>query len=155
MGVFVKATVPAIPLPNATVMLFSSVCSVSSKFESSVTSNSFDTRYLFSLVPRTRNRLPRSPLICIHQSVHTARTYHRIRSLSDRPIIPVFRHQGSLRKSDDFTPKGGAKYKGGSDFRQICSYISETVSDRSIFTIEDEYKVVCALSNSATFDDLE
>ena len=31
-------------------------------------------------------------------------------SLSDRPIILGFRHQGSLRKSDDFTPNGGAKY---------------------------------------------
>ena len=35
-----------------------------------------------------------------------------IGSLSDRPIILVFRHQGSLRKSDGFTPNGGAKYKG-------------------------------------------
>ena len=38
--------------------------------------------------------------------------------------------------------------------RPICRYISETVTDRGIFTIEDEYKVVCALSNSAAFDDL-
>ena len=29
-----------------------------------------------------------------------------ILSVSDRPIILVFRHQGSLRKSDGFTPKG-------------------------------------------------
>jgi len=34
----------------------------------------------------------------------------------------------------------------------ICT---ETVIDRAIFTIEDEYKVVCALSNSAAVDDLE
>jgi len=33
--------------------------------------------------------------------------------------------------------------------------ISETVIDRGIFTIEDECKVVCAVSNSAAFDDLE
>ena len=39
--------------------------------------------------------------------------------------------------------------------RAICGYISETVTDRGIFTIEDEYKVVCALSNSAAFDDLQ
>jgi len=35
--------------------------------------------------------------------------------LSDRRIILVFRHQGSLRKSDGFTPNGSAKtakYKG-------------------------------------------
>ena len=35
-------------------------------------------------------------------------------SPSDRPNILVFRHQRSLRKSDGFTPNGGAKYKGGS-----------------------------------------
>jgi len=43
----------------------------------------------------------------------------------------------------------------GSDFRTICGYISETVIDRGIVTMEDEYKVVCAVSNGATFDDLE
>ena len=37
-----------------------------------------------------------------------------ILSPPDRPIILVFRHRGSLRKSDGFTPNGGAKYKGGS-----------------------------------------
>jgi len=44
-----------------------------------------------------------------------------------------------------------------SGFRRICGYISETVIDRAIFTMEDEYKVilVCALSSSAAFDDLE
>jgi len=41
-----------------------------------------------------------------------------------------------------------------SNFRPICGYISERVLDRGI-GMEDEYKVVCALSNSATFDDLE
>jgi len=42
-----------------------------------------------------------------------------------------------------------------SNFRPICGYISETVIDRGIVTTEDEYKVVCALSNSAALDDLE
>jgi len=45
--------------------------------------------------------------------------------------------------------------RGCSDFRPICDYIWETVIDRGIVTMEDEYKVVCALSNSAAFDDLE
>jgi len=76
-------------------------------------------------------------------------------SLSDWPIILVFRHQGSLCESEGVTPNGGAKYKGGSDFRSICIYISDTVRDRGIVTMEDEYKVVCALSNRAIFDDLE
>ena len=87
-----------------------------------------------------------------------------ILSPSDRPIILVFGHQGSMRKSRGVTPNGGAKYKGGSDFRPICGYISETVRDRGIsetvrdrgiVTMEDEYKVVCVLSNSAAFDDLD
>ena len=72
------------------------------------------------------------------------------------PIL-VFRHQESLLKSDGFTPNGGAKYKAGSNFRPIYGYtcILETVIDRGIVNMEDEYKVVCALSNSAAFDDLE
>ena len=44
--------------------------------------------------------------------VKTAECIIEILSLSDRPIILVFRHEGSLRKSDGFTPTGGAKYKG-------------------------------------------
>jgi len=87
--------------------------------------------------------------------VKTAERIIDILSRSDRPIILVFRHQGSLRKSQRVTPNGGAEYKGGSDFRPICGYISETVRDRGIVTMEDEYKVVCALSNGAIFDDLE
>jgi len=78
-----------------------------------------------------------------------------ILSPSDRSIILLFRHQGSLRKSDGFTTNGGAKYNGGRNFRQICGYISETVRDSGIVTMEDKYKVVCALSNSATFNDFE
>ena len=64
-------------------------------------------------------------------------------SPSDRPNILVFRHQRSLRKSDGFTPNGGAKYKGvakTSNFRPLFGYISETVLDRGIVTMEDEYK---------------
>ena len=87
--------------------------------------------------------------------IKTAERIIEILSSSDRPIILVFRHQGSLCKSEGVTPNGGAKYKGGSDIRPICSYISETVRDRGIVTMEDEYKVVCALSNGAAFDDLE
>ena len=87
--------------------------------------------------------------------IKTAERIIEILSPSDRPIILVFRHQASLRKSEGVTPNGGAKYKGGSDLRPICGYISETVIDRGIVTMEDEYKVVCALSNGAVFDDLE
>jgi len=36
-----------------------------------------------------------------------------ILSLSDRPIILGFRHQGLLRKSDGFISNGGTEYKGG------------------------------------------
>jgi len=87
--------------------------------------------------------------------VKAAERIIKILSVSDRPIILVFHHQGSLLKSDGFTLNGGAKYKGGSSFRAICGYISETIIDRGIVTMEDEYKVVYALSDSAAFDDLE
>jgi len=69
----------------------------------------------------------------------------KILSLSDRPVVLVFHHQGSLLISD----------KGDSNFRPICGYISETVIDRGIVTMEDEYKVVSALSNGTAVDDLE
>jgi len=87
--------------------------------------------------------------------IKTAERIIKILSLSDRPIILVFRHQGSLRKSGSFTTNWGSKYKGGSDFRPICGYNSERVLDRGIVTIKDEYEVVCALSNGAAFDDLD
>jgi len=86
--------------------------------------------------------------------IKTAERIIKILSPSDRPIILVFRHQGSLRKSDGFTPNGSTKYKGVAIFDKYEA-ISEMVIDRGIVTMEDEYKVVCALSNSATFDDLE
>jgi len=59
-----------------------------------------------------------------------------------------------LLKSDGFTAKRSAEYKGVAIFDQ-CSYNLGTVLDRGIFTIEDECKVACALSNRAAFDDLE
>ena len=91
-------------------------------------------------------------MICIK----TTECIFKILSRSDWPIILVFRHQGLLRKSDGFTLNRGTEYKEGvAIFNQYAAYILETVIDRSIFTIEDECKVVCALSNSATFNDLE
>ena len=90
-------------------------------------------------------------LYCIKK----AKLIIEILSLSDRPIILVFRYQGSLCKSEGVTPNGAPNITGDSDFRPICGYISETVRDRGIVTMEDEYKVVCALSNGAVFDDLE
>jgi len=60
-----------------------------------------------------------------------------------------------LRESEGVTPNGGAKYKGVAIFLPICGYIAGTVRDRGIVTVEDEYKVVCALSNGAIFDDLD
>jgi len=100
-------------------------------------------------------RLSVRPSVTRVYCIKTAERIIEILSPSDRPILLVFRHQGLLCKSEGVTPNWGAKYKGGSDFRPICGYISETVRDRGIVTMEDEYKVVCALSNSAIFDDLE
>jgi len=62
--------------------------------------------------------------------IKTAERIIEILSPSVRPIILVFRQQVLLRKSDGFTPNGGAKYKGGSNFRPICGLISETVRDK-------------------------
>jgi len=68
----------------------------------------------------------------------------------DRRIILVFRHQGSLRISDGFIPKGGVEYEGSTNMRL---YLAN--GNRYIFTIKNEYEIVCALSSSAAFDDLE
>jgi len=103
-------------------------------------------------------RLSVCPSVTRMDQSKTVERIIEILSLSDRSNILVFRHQRSLRKSDGFTPNGGAKYNGvakTSNFRPICGYISERVLDRGIVTMEDEYKVLCALSISATFDDFE
>jgi len=59
---------------------------------------------------------------CIKTAEHIIETL----SLSDGSTIPVFRHQGLLRKSDCFIRNGG-RIQVGSDFRPIglCGYISE------------------------------
>ena len=53
--------------------------------------------------------------------IKTAERIIEILSRSDRPIILVFRHQGSLRKSEGVTPNGGAKYKGVAIFDQYAA----------------------------------
>ena len=45
--------------------------------------------------------------------VYCIKTAECMIEILSRPIILVFRHQWSLRKSDGFTPNGGSKYKGG------------------------------------------
>ena len=71
-------------------------------------------------------RLSVTRVIC----VKTAGRIIKILSPSDRPIILVFRHQGSLRKSGA-SPQRGRQIQGGSNFRPICGYISETVIDKT------------------------
>ena len=57
-----------------------------------------------------------SPSVCLSVTrvycVKTAERIIEILSPSDRTNILVVRHQRWLRKSDGFTPNGGAKYKG-------------------------------------------
>ena len=71
--------------------------------------------------------MPRQFCPSVHLSVirvyriKTAKRIIEILSPSDRPIILVFRHQGSLQKSDSFTPNGGAKYKGVAIFDQYAA----------------------------------
>ena len=55
--------------------------------------------------------------------IKTAERIVEILSPSDRPIMLVFRHQGSLCKSEGVTLNGGAKYKGVAIFDQ-CAAIS-------------------------------
>ena len=86
--------------------------------------------------PSVRPSVRLSVCLSVCHTVDQSKTVERIieiLSSSDRPNILVVRHQRSLRKSDGFTPNDGAKYKGGSNFRQICCYISEWVLDRDSY----------------------
>jgi len=66
---------------------------------------------------RVSVRLSVTRALCIK----TAKCIIEILSLSDRSVILVFRHQELLRKSDGFTPNGGAKYKGVAIFDQYAT----------------------------------
>jgi len=66
-------------------------------------------------------RLSVRPSVTRVYCIKAAKCIIEILSLSDRPIIIVFRHQESLRNSDSFTPNWGAKYKGNSNFRQYAA----------------------------------
>jgi len=88
------------------------------------------------------------PYVCLSHAYLVSKRSNassKILSLSDRCII-VFQYQGLLRKSDGFSHNFGAEYKG----QRFSTNI-----DGGIVTMEDEYKVVCALSNGAVFDDVE
>ena len=59
-----------------------------------------------------RSPYVRHTRIPIQGHIKTAEPVIAILSLSDRPIILIFRHQGLMRpKSDCYTPKRGAEYK--------------------------------------------
>jgi len=53
--------------------------------------------------------------------IKTAERIIEILSLPDRPIILVFRQQGSLCKSEGVTPNWDAKYKGVAIFDQYAA----------------------------------
>lgn len=63
MNCFVRATCPAMPLPNGITICWSSRCKDCSKVDPAVTSNNLETRYRQSLGPRARNKLPRSEFV--------------------------------------------------------------------------------------------
>jgi len=75
----------------------------------------------FRLYVRPSVRLPVRPSVTRVYCIKTAERIIEILSPTDRLIILVFRHQGSLHKSDGFTSKGAPN--GGSNFRPICGYI--------------------------------
>jgi len=66
-------------------------------------------------------RPPVCPSVTRVYCIKTAERIIEILSLSDRPIILVFHHQGSLCKSVGVTPNGGAKYKGVAIFDQYAA----------------------------------
>jgi len=70
-------------------------------------------------------RLSVRPSVCLSVTcvycIKTAERIIEILSLSDRPIILVFRHQGSLLKSEGVTHNDGAKHKGVAIFDQYAA----------------------------------
>jgi len=66
-------------------------------------------------------RLSVRPSVTRVYCIKTAEHIIEILSPSDRPIILVFRHQGSLCKSEGVTPNGCAKYKGVAIFDQYAA----------------------------------
>jgi len=73
--------------------------------------------------------------------IKTAERIIEVLSLSDRSVILVFRHQGLLRKSDGFTPNGGAEYKGVAIFDQYAAV------SRKRWRHKFDFYRKCALSN--------
>ena len=71
--------------------------------------------------------MPRQFRPSVHLSVtrvyciKTAERIIEIISQSDRPIILVFRHQGSLRKSEGVTPNGAPNTRGVAIFDQYAA----------------------------------
>ena len=66
-------------------------------------------------------RLSVCPSVTRVLCVKTAECIIEILSPPDRPIILVFRYQGSFCKSEGVTLKGGAKYKGVAIFDQYAA----------------------------------
>ena len=81
--------------------------------------------YTNSVSPSARLCVTRVTVICSKTAEHII----EILSRSDRPIVLIFRHQGSFCKSDGFIHNSGAEYKGVAIFDQNAA-ISETVRDR-------------------------
>jgi len=71
-----------------------------------------DSIYAIARYMPRQFRLSVLPSVTCVYCIRTAERIIEILSPSDRPIIIVFRHQGSLRKSDGFATNRGAKHKG-------------------------------------------
>ena len=111
-----------------------------------------DSIYAIARICRTNSVcLSVTRVICIKRLNVLSKFFHHLIGLS----FLFFDTKGRCVNLTASPPTWVPNTRGGSNFRPICSYISETVIDRGIVTMEDEYKVACALSNSATFDDLD
>ena len=80
--------------------------------------------------------------------------FHRTVALS----LQFYQYQTSSRNSDGVTPCGGAKDRWGikiSRFLPISRYISQTIQDIAIVTMEGEQETAPKLFNGTSFNDLE
>jgi len=78
------------------------------------TARRYAERGIMYAIPTLSVRPSVTRVICIKTAEHIIEILTR----SDRPIILVLCHQGSLRKFGGFTPNGGAEHNWGSDFDQ-------------------------------------
>ena len=98
------------------------------------------------------------PSVTRQYSVETITYVLKICSPSGSPTVLVFPYQTGWQYSDGNPPNGGVECKGiweNHDFRPISRFISGTMQDRAIVTMEGEYGTGPKVSNGTSLYDLE